>query len=184
MNTIFFVVFTLSVSILTFVCPSKVLSSALSGTEKAVTLSISLTAVYALWLGIMKLAEKTGVNDFLAKVMKRPVRCLFGNIGKEAEKYAAMNISANLLGMGGVATPMGILAAKEMDKRGDEYAMSILFTLAATSIQLLPSNVIALRETAGSTSASDIILPTLITTVVSTFAAVLTVSLIFRKKKR
>ena len=94
-----------------------------------------------------------------------------------------MNLSANLLGMGGVATPMGISAAREMDKEGNIYAMNVLFVLAATSIQLLPTSVIALRTETGSVSAEDIILPTLIATAFSTVLAVLAVKLIYRRKK-
>lgn len=184
MNSVFFVIFTLSVAILTIISPSEVLTSSLAGAEKAVNLSVSLAAVYAVWMGITKMAEQSGVNDFLAKAMQKPVRFLFGNVGEKAGKYAAMNISANLLGMGGIATPMGITAASEMNKTGNEYAMNMLFVLAATGIQLLPSNVIALREKAGSVSPSDIILPTFISTVLSTGIALAVTGLIFRKKRR
>ena len=174
MNSVFFVIFTLSVAILTIISPSEVLTSSLAGAEKAVNLSVSLAAVYAVWMGITKMAEQSGVNDFLAKAMKKPVRFLFGNVGEKAGKYAAMNISANLLGT----------AASEMNKTGNEYAMNMLFVLAATGIQLLPSNVIALREKAGSVAPSDIILPTFISTVLSTGIALAVTGLIFRKKRR
>ena len=184
MNSVFFVIFAFSVAVLTIISPSEVLAASLSGAEKAVGLSVSLVAVYAVWLGILKIAEQSGVNDFLAKAMKKPVKLLLGNVGEKAGKYAAMNISANLLGMGGVATPMGIIAASEMDKAGNEYAMNMLFVLAATGIQLLPTNVIALREKAGSVSPSDVILPTLIATALSTGVALAVTAIVFRKKRR
>jgi len=106
------------------------------------------------------------------------------NVSKKAEGFISMNLSANLLGMGGVATPMGIAAAKELDETGDVYAMNMLFAIAATSVQLLPTSVISLRAEAGSSSPGDIILPTLIATAISTALAAVGVKIIAGRKKR
>ena len=183
MNEIFFVLIVASVAVLLFTAPGGAIGAMLAGGEKALQLSLTMITVYALWLGVLKVAENCGLTQKLAQILKAPVRWLFGNISPKAQEYAAMNLSANLLGMGGVATPMGISAAREMDKEGNIYAMNVLFVLAATSIQLLPTSVIALRTETGSVSAEDIILPTLIATAFSTVLAVLAVKLIYRRKK-
>ena len=184
MNGIFFFLITVSVAALLFTSPDAALSSMLSGGEKALQLTLTMTAVYAVWMGLMKIAENCGLTGKIAKMLKRPVRKLFGNITEKAEGYVAMNLSANLLGMGGVATPMGINAARELDRTDDVYAMNMLFVLAATSIQLLPSSVISLRAEAGSASPNDIFLPTFISTFISTAVAVFAVKLFSGNKKR
>ena len=184
MNAIFLVLVTLSLGALIFVSPDEALTAMLGGGEKALQLTFTMTSVYALWLGILKIAEDCGLTGKLAKALSRPVKRLFGNISPKASEYAAMNISANLLGMGGIATPMGISAARELDTQGDIYAMNMLFVLAATSLQLLPTSVISLRAEAGSLSAGDVILPTLIATAVSTLVGVIAVTAVYGKLKR
>jgi len=171
MNGIFFAVVLISVLVLLIVDPGAALESMLSGGRQALELTLTMTAVYAVWLGLLKIAEDCGLTASLARLLKRPIRLLFGKVSDEAGEYIAMNLSANLLGMGGVATPMGIRAAEELDKAGNVFGMGMLFVLSATSIQLLPTSVIALRAEAGSINPGDIILPTLITTTLSTAAA-------------
>ena len=84
-----------------------------------------------------------------------------------------MNLSCNLLGIGGAATPYAVKAIGELEKEKNGYAQKLLFVINATSIQILPTTVIALRASAGSVSPSDIFLPSLICTAVSTLTAVL-----------
>jgi len=184
MNGIFFVIVTLSVAVLTFTNPEGALNSMLDGGSRAIELTLTMLAVYAVWLGILKIAEQCGITDKLARLLKKPIRLLFGNIGGKAQGYVAMNISANLLGMGGVATPMGISAAAELDKTGNTFASHMLFVLSATSIQLLPTSVIALRAEAGSAYPSDILLPSLIATAFSTALGVCLLYMLCGKKKR
>ncbi|MBQ9481679.1 MAG: hypothetical protein IJU84_05915 [Clostridia bacterium] len=184
MNGIFFFLVTVSLAAMIFSSPDDALSSMLAGGEKALQLTVTMTAVYALWLGLIKIAEESGVIEKIARVMKKPIKLLFGNVSKKAEGFISMNLAANLLGMGGVATPMGIAAAKELDETGDVYAMNMLFAIAATSVQLLPTSVISLRAEAGSSSPGDIILPTLIATAISTALAAVGVKIIAGRKKR
>ncbi len=183
MNSVFFILFTVAVATLCAASPESALSSALSGAQKAVELSLSLLSIYAVWLGILKWAEDSGLEQKLSRILKNPVRWLFGKVTDEAGEKLCMNISANLLGMGGVATPMGIAAAKELDGQGNEYAMNVLFVLASSSLQLLPTSVMALRAEAGSASSGDIILPTLIVSLACAALSCAAVKLIYRKKK-
>lgn len=184
MSAIFFIIILLSSVSLLISSPESVFSSLLSGGQKALDLTLTMTAVYAVWLGVLKIAEDCGLTEKLAKALKKPIRFLFGNISPKAEEFVAMNLSANLLGMGGVATPMGISAAQELDKTDNLFAMGMLFVLSATSIQLLPTSVITLRAEAGSTTPSDIIIPTLLITAITTALACFAFTLICKKGKR
>ena len=83
-----------------------------------------------------------------------------------------MNLSSNLIGLGGAATPFAVKAIVELEKEKNSYAQKLLFVINATSIQILPTTVIALRAGAGSAAAADIFLPSLICTAVSTLVAV------------
>ena len=107
----------------------------------------------------------------------------------EAEKMIALNMSANMLGLGNAATPMGISAMKRLDDGSGKAtpAMIMLIVLNSTSIQLLPTTVIGLRASAGSTSPSDIILPTLLATICTCLLGIFLVKAchkIFRRKKK
>ncbi|MDE7329601.1 MAG: hypothetical protein K2N30_00680, partial [Clostridia bacterium] len=94
----------------------------------------------------------------------------------------------NLLGIGGAATPFAVKAIGELEKDKNDWAQKLLFIINATSIQLIPSTVIALREGAGSQTAFDIFLPSLICTAFSTVLAVCTFALIsklkFKRRKK
>lgn len=184
MNGVFFTVSVLSIAILAATCPDIALTAMLSGGRKACELSVTMLAVYALWLGVLKVAEDSGITSALARLLKRPVRLIFGKVSDRACEHISINLSANLLGMGGVATPMGIRAAEQLDRDGNYYASCMLFVLASTSIQLLPTSVIALRAEAGSASPGDVILPSLIATTFSTALACACVHLLCKGKRR
>ena len=112
---------------------------------------------------------------------------LFKTKNKEALKDVTMNISCNLLGIGGAATPYGVKAVEAFEGDGNHFAQNLLFIINATSIQLIPTTVIALRAAAGSAAAYDITLPSLIATFVSTFtgaAAYIIIDKIRAKTKR
>lgn len=173
MNFIFGVIFILSAVIMTLSSPEGVISAMTSGATKAVTLSLTLTAVYALWSGVQGMTEKTGINGKIEKLLSPVINFLFKNADVETKRYLAVNLSANLLGLGGIATPAGIKSASLMGQKGDGDGMATLFVLAATSIQLLPTTVIALRESYGSVSPSDIFLPTLLSTAISTATGII-----------
>ncbi|MBR1867084.1 MAG: hypothetical protein IJ800_00680 [Clostridia bacterium] len=173
MNLIFTVIFVLSATIMIFIDPENVLSALNDGGRKAVELSLALTAIYAVWSGVSAVAEKTGVNSKIAKLLSPAIKFLFGKQDEQTEKQLSLNISANLLGLGGVATPAGINAAELLSKREDEKGLHTLFILASTSIQILPSTVISLRAQFASASPSDIFLPTLFSTALSTAVGLL-----------
>ncbi len=186
MNTIWFLMMTLSLCFLVFSTPSTALSSMISAGGDALSLAIELCAVYAVWLGILELVEASGLSQKLAKFLHPVIKWLFKIDDPVTEKLIALNMSANMLGLGNAATPMGIAAMKRLDDKSGiaTPAIIMLIVLNSTSIQLLPSTVIGLRAAAGSSAPADIIIPTLISTVCTCIVGVSLVKLFnhFRKK--
>lgn len=123
-------------------------------------------------MGLSKLAEKSGLSKYIARGLKPVTKRIFRTDDETANEQLAMNISCNLLGLGGAATPYAVKAVEELDKQSNDFAQKLLFVINATSIQILPTTVIALRAGAGSLSPSDIFLPSLICTAISTLTAV------------
>ena len=159
--------------VITVVAPDKLLSTLLAGGEKTATTALTLFCIYAVWMGLSRLAEKSGFSRVAAKGLKPLSRRLFKTENETALENIAMNLSCNLLGIGGAATPYAVKAIGELEKDKNEFAQKLLFVINATSVQLIPSTVIALRTAAGSGAAFDIFLPSLVCTVISTVVAVL-----------
>lgn len=182
MNVIFGTIIIISIVLLTFTSPQTVFTAFLSGGEKATTLTVKMLISCAVWLGVFKIMENTGLSDKLAKALKPANKLLFGKLPDEANEYMSLNISANLLGMSGATTPMGIKSIKALDKHENtDYAVTMFFVINATSVQLIPSSVLALRTQAGAASPSDIILPTILATLLSSVIGVLLVKVFVKK---
>lgn len=175
-----------SLCVLLFTNPSVTLNEMISAAASSFELCLELCAVYAVWLGLLEIVEASGLGKKIAKLLRPIIKKLFKIDNEEVEKMIALNMSANLLGLGNAATPMGMKAMKALDDGSGKatYAMIMLVVINATSIQLLPSTVIGLRAAAGSANASDIILPTLITTIITTICGVLLVILCNKIAKR
>ena len=183
MNVIFGIILIAAMTTMLVVSPEGVLSAFISGGEKALALAVQMTVVYAVWLGVLNVFEKTGLSNKCAKMLKPANKLLFGALPDKANDYVSLNISANILGMSGATTPMGIKAVQEMEKyKGTEYAIAMFFVINATSVQLIPSSVLALRIKFGASAASDIILPTILATLLSSVIGVLLVKLFIKKK--
>ncbi len=184
MNAIFSLVVIISLLFLIFYNPEGVLSAMLTGGEKALNLSIKMVVIYAVWLGVFAILEKTGLSEKIAKKLKPFNRWLFGELPEKANDFMSLNISANALGMSGATTPMGIKSILELEKHPNtEYAITMFFVINATSVQLIPSSVLALRSSLNSSSPSDIILPTILATLLSTVIGVLLVKIFVKRKK-
>lgn len=166
--------------------PSAVLSEMISASTEALSLCLELCAVYAVWLGIIELVELSGLSEKLAKLLRPFVKKIFRVDKPETQKLIALNVSANMLGIGNAATPLGIKSMQALDDGSGKanYAMIMLIVVNATSIQLLPTTVIGLRANAGSANPADIILPTIIATFVTTALGILLVYLIDKLKRK
>ena len=178
-----------SLAALTFTNPGAALDGMIAGATDSVNLSVNLVALYGLWLGLFEILDKTGLSDKLAKLLSPLVRRLFKGESRECEKYIAMNISANLLGLGNAATPMGIGAINTMlpnakNEKRASLNMIMFVVLSATSLQIFPSTVIGMRAAAGSADAADFLLPCIIATVSSTVIGILLVKAVGRLIKK
>lgn len=186
MNLLWTLIMLASVVAMIFANPDDAVGAMTAGANNAVTLALSLLASYALWLGLFNLIEKTGISNFLAKILRKPVNFLFPGSNEQAKKYMTMNISANFLGLGNAATPMGINAVCSMYE-GNETAttdMIMMLVISSTSLQLLPGTVIGLRAAHGSTAPVSFLPACLLATVLSTFTGITLVKLIsFAEKK-
>lgn len=173
MNVIFTVIIIISAMVLLFTNPEGFLPAMLSGAEKSLKLAASLFAVYAVWLAVSEVSERCGINARLSRLLRPLCSKCFKTKNERAVENISMNLTCNLLGIGGAATPFGIKAVAEMEKENNAFGQKLLFVLNATSLQLIPTTVISLRAGAGSVSAGDIFLPTLISTAACTALGVL-----------
>jgi len=160
---------------------------ALEGASSAVTLSIGLVGVLSLWLGLLKIAEKSGLIEKLARAARPIFRPLFKDVpdGHPAISAMLLNIAANALGLGNAATPLGIKAMEELDKlnpvKGRATNAQVLFLAINTaSVQIVPTTVIALRAAAHSSDPAVILLPTLLATACALLVAITTAKLLER----
>ena len=183
MNPIFTFIFLVSALSLLCISPDTFLTTLLDGASKAGVLSVALLSSYAVWLGLISLWEKSGLAEKLAQFLKPCAKKLFKTDDENALTAASMNLSVNLLGMSGAATPYGVKAAKLFDNtKNAEYASTILLVVNATSIQLIPTTIVGVRAAMHSISPADIILPSLLSTTFSTLLGVFLVWLYFKIK--
>ena len=160
------------------------------GTSQAMTLCITMAGMMALWSGVMKIAEEAGLVDILSRLLRPIIRRLFPDVPKNSacENAISLNITANILGLGNAATPMGIKAMKELSKSCKDKTASrsaVLFmTLNCASLQLIPASVAAIRTAAGSKNPFDIILPVWITSFLTLVVALLLASLFSFSRRR
>lgn len=164
-----------------------VVNSILTGADKAVKISFSLVGVMAFWLGMMKIAESSGLIEFVAKVIKPVTKRLFNEIPPEdpAIGSIAMNFSANALGLSNAATPIGIKAMQELqahnvNKKSASNAMCMLLAMNTAGFQLIPATVIAVLVGLGYKNPTVIIAPTLLVTSL-TFISAVVIAKIFQK---
>ncbi|NLM52586.1 MAG: nucleoside recognition protein [Firmicutes bacterium] len=142
--------------------------------EQAVTIAFSLISVLTFWLGMMKLIEKSGLINWVMKLLRPLVAILFPRLPKNhpATQAILMNLSANLLGMGSAATPFGLKAMKELqtlnpDPQTASDEMCTFLAVNTSSMTLIPTTVIALRAACGSANPTEIVG----TTIIATFVA-------------
>jgi spore maturation protein A len=139
----------------------------------------------ALWLGIMRIAEESGLVQLLSRAIAPVLRVIFPQVPRDHPAMGAivMNIAANMLGLNNAATPLGIKAMEELqdlnpNKDVATDAMVMLMAINTASVQLIPATVIGLMAAAGSTNPTAIIAPTLIVTGASLVIAILAAKLL------
>ena len=165
-------------------------AAALSGCGEAVTLVISLTGMLCLWCGLMKIAQQCRLTEAVARLFRPLTRLLFPELpaGGPALQAICMNLSANLLGLGSAATPLGLAAMQELQKLNRQKdtasnAMVTFVVLNTASLQLIPTTCAVLRQQAGSAAPMEI-LPAVWLSSVASAAAALTLARLLRGGKR
>lgn len=152
----------------------EVSNATLAGAGGAVTLILSLAGSLCLWSGVMKVAEAAELTEVIAKILSPFTKRLFPGLHKNkvALRAISMNITANLLGLGNAATPLGISAMRHLSKENKNTKtasdnMVTFVVLNTASIQLIPATVSALRLNHGAVHPLDILPATLITSILS-----------------
>lgn len=157
--------------------------------ESVVNLSLTLLGTFCMWNGIMEIAMNTSFVEKLTNIIKPLMKFLFPNLNnKKAYQEISMNMIANVLGLGNAATPLGLKAMKTLqeenenkDKVSNHMAMFIVLNTA--SLQLIPTNVIAIRTSLGSQMPSGIIFPVWIATIIAAIVGVTATKIFISKNK-
>ena len=181
MNAVFLILFSVSAALLLARDPAAFLPALLGGAGKAVTLGLTLAAVYAVWLGFLRVAQDAGLVRGLARGVRPLTARLFATRDAAALDAAAVNLAANFLGMGSAATPAGIAAMRRLGRteRAD-YAQAMLFAVNCAGVQLLPTTALAVRMAAGSAQPYDIVLPALLASLTALLTGAALTRLFFR----
>ena len=188
MNYIFFALIAISIIVGIFNNTlNEVVNAMLSACNTAVKISFSLIGIMAFWLGIMRIAEKSGLVQILSKLLNPIAKILIKDVKKDSPVVGdiTMSVTANALGLTNAATPIGLKVMKELqeDNKNKDTAtdsMCMFLGMNTAGFQIIPATVIAVLVGVGAKNPSEIILPTLIVTTISFLVAIIT-SLIFRK---
>lgn len=178
------------VSLITAVATGRVdetIEAVFEGASTSVSTLISFAGAMCFWSGIMKVAESSGIAGGICKIISPVVNRLFPNCGETAKRHISMNMTANFLGMGNAATPMGMLAAQELDRENPvphipSDAICMLVVINTASIQIMPTTILALRSAAGSQNPMSVILPIWLVSAFSATVGVLAVKLLKGRK--
>jgi spore maturation protein SpmA/spore maturation protein SpmB len=158
---------------------SRVMSSSFSSAATGFEISLGLTGVLSLWLGLMKIGERAGVIDFFGRLIS-PLFCrLFPGVPKGHPAMGAifMNVSANILGLDNAATPLGLKAMQELQSLNRQKdtatdAMIMFLVLNASGLCFIPISIMMYRAQAGAANPTDIFLPILLATFISTLVGI------------
>jgi len=166
----------------------RVAAAALEGANSAVELSLSMAGILCLWSGVMEILNVCGLSALLARAFRPLLRRLMPRAAQDEETLAALsaNVSANLLGLGNAATPLGIQAARRMARGCGGTAsneLCRLVVLNTASIQLLPTTIASVRSAAGSAAPFEILPAVWLASVLSVMAGLLTEQLLSRREK-
>lgn len=155
-----------------------VTKAAFDGARTSVDIALGLIGVMALWLGVMKIAERSGLVELLARAIRPLARRLFPDVPPDHPALGAilMNLAANWLGLGNAATPLGLKAMAELDtlnphKGTASNAMVTFLALNTSCITLVPATIIGVRVSLGSAAPTDIVAPTILASACATVVA-------------
>lgn len=160
-------------------------NSIFDSTESAVNLTLTLLGMTCLWSGIMEVASKTQIIQYLSIILKPITKKLFSNLNEKSYNNIIMNIIANILGLGNAATPLGLKAMQELQKQNEDKEqlsnnMMMLIVLNTASLQIIPTTIIAIRSSLGSENPTKIIFPVWISTICAAIVGIFFTKIIIR----
>lgn len=169
---------------------SNLNNSIFEGANSAIETTLTLLGSICLWSGIMNIAMKTSFIEKINKIIKPAIKFLFPEIenNEKISKEVSMNITANILGLGNAATPLGLNAIKSMqkvNKNKDELSnsMIMLIVLNTASLQIIPTTVIAIRSSLNSDNPTKIIVPVWIATIVAAISGISVAKILIKINK-
>ncbi len=162
-----------------------VAAAALDGAAAAVELCLTMAGVLCLWMGVMEIMKRTGLSEGLSRLLRPVLRLLYPEFSSDREVMDSIsaNVSANLLGLGNAATPLGIQAVRQMSRKTPgvaSNAMCMLVVCNTASIQLLPTTVASVRLAAGCAAPFDILPAVWLASAISVCAGILAVKIFGR----
>ena len=193
MNYIFFFLISISIIVAIFNGTGEELVKGMfEGCNLAVKIAFSLIGIMAFWLGVMRIAEKSGFINIISKIFYPFLRYLFKDLDKNSPTLGniSMSIGANALGLTNAATPIGLKVMSELQEKNDDKlsandSMCMFLAMNTAGFQIIPATVLAILVGLGASNPTKIILPTLIVTAL-TFIVSVSLALLFRSywKKR
>ncbi len=163
----------------------EVTDGAFDGAKTAVTIALGLIGIMALWLGVMRLAERAGLVQKIARALRPVMRRLFPDVPQDHPAMGAMpmNMAANMLGLGNAATPLGLRAMRDLERLNPHpgiatNAMCTFLAINTASVQLIPTTAIAILVAAGSTRPTAIVGTALLATLCAATTAIVAVKIL------
>ncbi len=159
--------------------------------SQTVEMILSFLGIMCMWNGIMQIIKETTLINKIKRILRPFMKFLFPKLNTKSKAYEeiTMNIVANLLGLGNAATPLGLKAMQALqeenpDKEKLSDTMIMFLVLNTASIQIIPTTIIAIRSSLGSSNPAKIIIPVWISTIVAASAGIITVKLLSKRKEK
>ena len=176
MNVVLLLIYIGCSLVIIFEQPNDLIPSIMAGCENTIKFLPILFASYCVWLPATKMLEKSGISKKSQKLLLPVNKFLFPNEKEKTYEYLSINLSGNLLGIGGASTPSGLNAMENITSKKNKTMLVVINSL---SIQLVPTTVIAMRSSKG--AIIDIVLPSLIATIITTSIGIILVKLLVKK---
>ena len=159
--------------------------------EEVITLSMTMVGTMCLWCGLMEIVKNTSIMPKLKKILRPVLVWLFPEAknNEEAMDNISMNTISNILGLGNAATPAGIkameaLSESNIDKKRLSDSMLMLIVLNTTSLELIPTTVIAVRASLNANNQSSIIVPIWVSTIIGTLVGIISTKILIKRSKK
>ena len=167
----------------------KVSNAILSSPVNAIKLAVSLIGIMCMWNGIINIIIKSNLIKKITKVLNPIIKYLFPDIKEDDEifKEISLNIVSNLIGLGYAATPLGLKALENMDKRNKDKeilsdSMMMLIVLNTASIQIIPTTILSIRNSLNSNKVNFVIIPIWISSIIAAICGIIVTKILIKRK--